>query len=68
MTPEEVRAQLERIVASRAFASSVRMSRFLHFSVEETLAGRRDELKEITIGLAVFDRSPDYDRFYCEIW
>ena len=61
MTPEEVRAQLERILASRAFASSVRMSRFLRFSVEETLAGRGDELKEITIGLAVFDRSPDYD-------
>ena len=37
------------------------MSRFLRFSVEEMLAGRADELKETTIGLAVFDRPPDYD-------
>jgi hypothetical protein len=61
VAPEEVRAQLERIVASHAFASSARMSRFLRFSVEEMLAGHADELKEITIGISVFDRSPDYD-------
>ena len=61
VTPDEIRAQLHRILASRAFASSPRMSRFVQFSVEEMLAGRSDELKETTIGLAVFDRPPDYD-------
>ena len=58
---EEVRSQLDRILSSRIFAYSARMSRFLRFTVEETLAGHAEELKEITIGLAVFDRSPDYD-------
>jgi hypothetical protein len=61
VTPEEVRFQLERILASRVFVSSARMSRFLRCSVEETLAGRGEELKETTIGLAVYDRATDYD-------
>lgn len=34
------------------------MTRFLRFIVEETLAGYVDELKETTIGVAVFDRPP----------
>ncbi|HYO83048.1 MAG TPA: FlgO family outer membrane protein [Bryobacteraceae bacterium] len=61
VTAEDIRAQFKRIVASGTFASSARMSRFLQFSVEEMLAGRIHELKETTIGLAVFDRPPDYD-------
>ncbi len=37
------------------------MSRFLRFAIEETLAGRVSSLKESTIGVAVFDRPPDFD-------
>jgi tetratricopeptide (TPR) repeat protein len=37
------------------------MSRFLRFIIEEMLAGHAEELKETTIGLAVFDRAPNYD-------
>lgn len=37
------------------------MSRFLRFCVEETLAGRASDLKEFTLGLAVFDRPEDFD-------
>jgi len=37
------------------------MSRFLRFSVEETLEGRGHQLKESAIGHAVFDRAADYD-------
>ena len=37
------------------------MCRFLRFTVETTLAGKADELKEYSIALAVFDRDPDFD-------
>src|SRR5262245_56340506 len=60
VAPAEIQSQLQRIVSSRVFAASARMSRFLRFTVEETIAGRGEDLKEITIGLAVFDRAPDY--------
>lgn len=61
VTPEQVTNLLGRICASRDFAQSERMRRFLHFSVERALAGDRDSLKEYTIGVEVFDRPSDYD-------
>lgn len=61
VTPEQVTNLLGRICASRDFAQSERMRRFLRFSVERALAGDRDSLKEYTIGVEVFDRPPDYD-------
>lgn len=57
----DILAELERILASREFANADRISRFLRFVVEHTLAGDRDSLKESVIGGAVFDRPPDYD-------
>ena len=59
--PEEIRAQLERVLASRLFARSNRLCRFLRFSVEESLAGKAGRLKEQIIGMEVFDRRSDYD-------
>ena len=58
---QEVRRQLERIVASPGFIHSDRMSRFLRYAVECFLSGRITELKEYSIGVEVFDRKPDYD-------
>ncbi|HET8696701.1 MAG TPA: hypothetical protein VFO94_04410 [Gammaproteobacteria bacterium] len=60
-TPEEVRSELETILASRSFASSTRLSRFLRFVVERTLAGDGERLKEYVLGVEVFDRGADYD-------
>jgi len=40
--PQEIRAQLEKVLASRLFARSTRLCRFLRFSVEESLAGNPD--------------------------
>ena len=57
----EVWAQVERILANRLFTRSSRLCRFLRFSVEQTLAGNGGQLKERIIGVAVFDRNPDYD-------
>ena len=59
--PEIVRAQVEKILASRGFSRSSRLSRFLKFAVEQTLAGHSEHLKEQSIGLEVFDRKTDYD-------
>jgi serine/threonine-protein kinase len=56
-----VRAQLARILASDAFTRSPRLSRFLEFTVEESLAGRADGLKEYLIGGEVFGRPASFD-------
>lgn len=58
---EDVRAQLRRILSSETFTSSARSSEFLTYCVDQTLDGKVDELKESTLGVAVFGRSPDYD-------
>jgi Tol biopolymer transport system component len=49
------------MLASPVFSASERLSRFLRFVVEETLAGRGDRLKEYTIGVEVFDKGPSFD-------
>src|ERR1700688_3581545 len=54
-------AQLERILASAAFAQSDRMCRFLRMVVEYSLENRAGELKEYPIALQVFDRKPSFD-------
>ena len=59
--PQAVREQVSRILASEGFVRSRRMQRFLGFIVEETLAGRADQLGEYGIGVAVFDRDEDFE-------
>lgn len=61
VTPDAIRDQLERILASPQFAGSARMSRFLRFVVERSLAGEGERLKEYVIGIEVFDRGNGYD-------
>jgi TolB-like protein len=61
MTPESIRAQVRKIIASRAMARSGRLARFLDFTVSQTLEGHGDQLKEFVIGVEVFDRRQDYD-------
>jgi len=57
----ELIQQLERIVSSKHFRNSKRYPSFLRFVVEQTLAGKTEELKERTLGASVFDRRNDYD-------
>src|SRR6266851_4830344 len=61
MDAERVRAQLDRILASAAFADAQRASRFLCFVVERTLEGRTGEIKESVIAVEVLGRSPSFD-------
>jgi adenylate cyclase len=56
-----IRDQLERIVASSAFDASRRNRAFLRFVVEETLAGRGDQIKAYTIGTCVLQRDDAFD-------
>jgi len=51
---------LERILASAKFSRG-RLGEFLRFVVEETLAGRGENLKESVIGVEVFQRGADFD-------
>ncbi len=59
--PEQVRLCLDRVLASRFFSSSPRLSQFLRHVVAHTLQGEPSELKEVSIGMAVFGKTPSYD-------
>jgi Tol biopolymer transport system component len=60
-SPEQIIAEMNRLLASREFANAERLGRFLRYVVERTLAGDRDCLKESIIGMEVFDRGADYN-------
>jgi hypothetical protein len=56
-----IREQLERIVSSPGFTASRKYPALLRYVVEETLAGRCDQLKERSLGVVVFGRDLEYD-------
>jgi hypothetical protein len=56
-----VREQLELLVQDPVFRSSKRSVQFLKYVVSQTLQGSADQIKERTIGVEVFGRSPCYD-------
>jgi hypothetical protein len=53
--------ELQDVVASPHFCNSKRYPALLQYIVEKTLGGEADVLKERTLGVEVFDRSPSYD-------
>jgi hypothetical protein len=57
----DIRSALERIRGSHAMSGCNRLLQLLSFVVESTLRGDASHLKETTIGVEVFGRSPDYD-------
>src|SRR5215813_2027464 len=61
LSHEAVRCQLERIVDSPVFNKSARLTAFLKFVVEQTLAGQGDNLKEQVIALELYGRGDDFD-------
>ena len=58
----DVRAQLRRMLENAAFRPSQRRREMLQFIVEETLAGRGDRLKGVTVAMAVFGRDETFDQ------
>ncbi len=59
---DDVRAQLERILQDVSFRASKRRREMLRFIVEETLAGREDRLKGVTLAFDVFERDETFDQ------
>src|SRR5580700_9545948 len=53
--------ELHEVIASPYFCNSKRYPALLQYIVENTLAGKSELLKERTLGVEVFDRSPSYD-------
>lgn len=61
LSPQSVREQTARILASQRFAAAGRLRNFLRFVVEMALEGRSAEVKEYLIAIEVYGRKPDYD-------
>ena len=61
LDPDHARSELKRILSSDELRSAPRLSRFLSYVVERSLAGDAQDLKEYAIGLEVFDRPPTFD-------
>ncbi len=61
LSAESIRTQLRKILSSSTFARSERLARFLSFTVEQTIEGRGEHLKEFVIGVEVFDKTEKYD-------
>ena len=58
---EQIREELAKILTSPVFAGSERLSQFLAFVVEETLAGRGERIKDYVIGVEVYRKSQSFD-------
>jgi hypothetical protein len=56
-----IREQMERILASRHFRNSKRAPSLLRYSIERSLKGNHEHLKERTVGIEAFGRNADYD-------
>lgn len=60
-TPEEIRLQLQSILDSPAFHGSKRSRQFLEYVCEKSLTGEVGALKERSLAVEVFGRSPQSD-------
>src|SRR5690242_10749094 len=58
---DTVRTHVRRIVESPALKGSKRSQEFLQFIVDRALEEHSDELKERTLGVELFGRTPSYD-------
>ncbi len=61
VSQEEIHAQVERLVHSKAFENSEVHRKLLQYLAEKSITGEADRLKEYTIGLEAFGKPPTYD-------
>lgn len=57
----EAREALGRVLASGSFANRPRLREFLEYVTREAMEGRAEEVKEQSIGVAVFGRAQGYN-------
>ncbi len=60
-SPEQVREQVDRILASQWFAGAERRGKLLRYLVQQALAGDRGSVKESVLAAEVFERGTEYD-------
>lgn len=60
-SPEQIRAQLRKLVTSKSFANAEKIRRFLEFTVEHAIDSPHESLKEIAIGNELYATSGDFD-------
>ena len=58
---DQIRGQLTRLLATAAFASSLRRGQLLRYLVERTLAGEGEGINEYALGLDVFEKPASFD-------
>ncbi|MBB3237408.1 adenylate cyclase [Phyllobacterium endophyticum] len=58
--PEDIRAQLERLIANPEFPNTGHAHAFLRYVVEETLAGRAERIKGYSVAIEVFNRGEGF--------
>jgi adenylate cyclase len=61
-TSEDIRAQLERIIASPEFPGAGHGHAFLRYVVDETLSGRAERIKGYSIAIEVFNREEGFSQ------
>jgi serine/threonine-protein kinase len=61
LSPEAIRAELEKILSNPIFVRSRRLGRFLRFTIEQALEGRQATLKEYLVGVEVFNKMESFD-------
>ena len=61
MTDDEIRAAVQRVIASSSLRRSPRLVSFLCFVVEATLAGQADRIKGYWIAVEALGRNEDFD-------
>jgi hypothetical protein len=61
LSPEGIRTQLDRILASETFTDAPRLRQFLGYVVNETLCGHAEHIKGFTIAHDVFQRKNPTD-------
>jgi Tol biopolymer transport system component/tRNA A-37 threonylcarbamoyl transferase component Bud32 len=61
LSPESIREQVQKVVASRTFSQSKKLVRFLSFIVEKALLGQGEQVNEYLIGVEVYERPASFD-------
>jgi TolB-like protein/Tfp pilus assembly protein PilF len=57
----KIRAQLEKLLRAPGFASSARRSQLLRYLIEQSLAGKGEQISEYGIGIDIFERPDSFD-------
>ena len=58
---DDVRAEVARVLSCDEIAGSRQLTSFLRYIVEESLAGRADNIKERNVAIGALDREADFD-------